>query len=136
MLSLRQGTRHWCPILLLIFRIVLEVLDTAEKHTDQKRKYKHIHFQTLQPYGAHQASLQGILQARILECVAMPSSRGSSWPRDRTRSLMSPAQAFRFFTTNTTWEVPCRNITYKKKINKFSELISKLSKVLGYWINT
>ena len=26
----------------------------------------------------------GILQARILEWVAMPSSRGSSWPRDRT----------------------------------------------------
>ena len=37
--------------LLLIFNIVLEVLHTAEKHTDQKRKYKHIHFQTLQPYG-------------------------------------------------------------------------------------
>ena len=26
----------------------------------------------------------GILQARILEWVAMPSSRGSSWPSDRT----------------------------------------------------
>ena len=33
---------------------------------------------------AHQASLPvGILQARILEWVAMPSSRGSSSPRDR-----------------------------------------------------
>jgi len=31
---------------------------------------------------AHQAPL--ILQARILEWVAMPSSRGSSWPRDLT----------------------------------------------------
>ena len=29
-------------------------------------------------------SLRGILQARILECVAMPSSRGSSPPRDWT----------------------------------------------------
>ena len=28
--------------------------------------------------------VHGILQARILEWVAMPSSRGSSWPRDRT----------------------------------------------------
>ena len=26
----------------------------------------------------------GILQARILEWVAMPSTRGSSWPRDQT----------------------------------------------------
>ena len=31
------------------------------------------------------SSIHGILQARILEWVAMPSSRGSSWPRDWTR---------------------------------------------------
>ena len=30
-------------------------------------------------------TVHGILQARILEWVAMPSSRGSSQPRDRTR---------------------------------------------------
>ena len=30
------------------------------------------------------SSVHGVLQARILEWVAMPSSRGSSWPRDRT----------------------------------------------------
>ena len=30
------------------------------------------------------SSVHGILQARILGWVAMPSSRGSSWPRDRT----------------------------------------------------
>ena len=28
------------------------------------------------------SSVHGILQAKILEWVAMPSSRGSSWPRD------------------------------------------------------
>ena len=34
---------------------------------------------------AHQAPLSmGILQARILEWVARPSSKGSSQPRDRT----------------------------------------------------
>ena len=32
------------------------------------------------------SSVHGILQARILEWVAMPSSRGSSWPRDRTHA--------------------------------------------------
>jgi len=31
----------------------------------------------------------GILQARILEWVAMPSSRGSSPPRDQTRQMGS-----------------------------------------------
>ena len=30
-------------------------------------------------------SVHGILQAKILEWVAIPFSRGSSWPRDRTR---------------------------------------------------
>ena len=30
-------------------------------------------------------SVHGILQARILEWVAVPSSRGSSWPRDQTQ---------------------------------------------------
>ena len=29
-------------------------------------------------------SVHGILQARILEWIAIPFSRGSSWPRDRT----------------------------------------------------
>ena len=36
----------------------------------------------------HQALLSmGILQARILEWVAIPSSRGSSWPRGQTRAF-------------------------------------------------
>ena len=33
------------------------------------------------------SSVHGISQARILECVAMPSSRGSSRPRDRTHVM-------------------------------------------------
>ena len=32
------------------------------------------------------SSVHGILQARTLEWAAIPSSRGSSWPWDRTRS--------------------------------------------------
>ena len=41
----------------------------------------------LQPHGLQPARLpvHGISQARILEWVAMPSSRGSSWPRDWTQ---------------------------------------------------
>ena len=31
------------------------------------------------------SSVHGILQARILEWVAIPFSRGSSWPRDQTQ---------------------------------------------------
>ena len=34
-------------------------------------------------------SVHGILQARILQWVSMPSSRGYSWPRDQTHCLLS-----------------------------------------------
>ena len=36
------------------------------------------------------SSIQGALQARILEWVAVPSSRGSSQPGIEPTSLMSP----------------------------------------------
>ena len=36
-------------------------------------------------YSPSGSSVHGILQARILEWVAIPFSRGSSRPRDRTR---------------------------------------------------
>ena len=51
---------------------------------------------------AHQAPLHGILQARILERVAIPFSRGSSWPRDQTQVSYI---AGRFFTIWATREV-------------------------------
>ena len=44
-------------------------------------------------------SLHGILQARILEWVAMSSSRGSSHPRDWTHVSCTSCIAGRFFTT-------------------------------------
>ena len=51
------------------------------------------------------SSPHGILQAKILECVAMPSSRGFSWSKDWTCLLVtSPALAGRLFTTSATWE--------------------------------
>ena len=51
-------------------------------------------------YSPPGSSVHGILQARILEWVAISFSRGSSQPRDRTHiSRVSPASAGRFFTT-------------------------------------
>ena len=47
------------------------------------------------------SSVHGILQARILEWVAIPFSRGSSWPRDWT---WVPCIAGRFFTIWATRE--------------------------------
>ena len=45
------------------------------------------------------SSVQGILQARILEWVVMPSPRGSSQPRDRTQVSCVFHIRGRFFTT-------------------------------------
>ena len=53
------------------------------------------------------SSVHGTLQARILEWVAMPSSRGSSQPKDWTQVSCT---AGKFFTHWTTWEAhphPC-----------------------------
>ena len=45
------------------------------------------------------SSVHGILQARILEWIAMPSSRRSSWPRDQTPWLL--------------WLLNCRQVLYR-----------------------
>ena len=42
-------------------------------------------------------SVRGILQARILERVAIPFSKGSSWPKDQTRVSCT---AGRFFSSD------------------------------------
>ena len=52
------------------------------------------------------SSILRILQARIPECVAMPSSRGSSQPRDQTQVSCVSCIGRRFFTTSGTWETP------------------------------
>ena len=48
------------------------------------------------------SSVHGIFQARILEWVAMPSSRGSSWARDWIRISGFSCLAGGFFTTESS----------------------------------
>ena len=50
------------------------------------------------------SSVHGILQAKILEWVAVPSSMASPDPRIEPASLMSPVLTGGFFTTSTIWE--------------------------------
>ena len=52
------------------------------------------------------SSVHGTPQARILEWIAMFSSRGSSWPGIKPASLTSPALVGRFFTMSATWQAP------------------------------
>ena len=64
------------------------------------------------PWGS---SLLGIFQARVLEWVAMLSSRGSSQSRGWTWSLIFPALAGGFFTTSATWETLGKKYLWKIK---------------------
>ena len=50
------------------------------------------------------SAVHGTVQARILEWVAKPSSRGPSRPRDRTQVCYVSCIAGKFFTTSATWE--------------------------------
>ena len=52
------------------------------------------------------SSVHGIFQVRILEWVAVLSSRGSSRPRDQTRIFCSSCIAGRFFTTEPQGRPP------------------------------
>ena len=49
---------------------------------------------------------RGILQARILDWIAISFSRESSWPRDQTLISCIFSWAGGFFTTSATWEAP------------------------------
>ena len=63
---------------------------------------------SLWPYGLSPpgSSVHWILQARTLDWVAMPSSSGSSWPRDRIciSYVYCIDRQVLFFTISATWE--------------------------------
>ena len=54
------------------------------------------------------SSVHGILQARILEWVAMPFSRGSSQPRDRTQVSCMAGGFFTVWATRDALDIECR----------------------------
>ena len=68
------------------------------------------------------SSAHGILQARLLEWVAMPSTRESSQPI-KPRSLMSPALAARFFTTSIAWGA-CKYVVSKCESYSLSQMLT------------
>ena len=73
------------------------------------------------------SSVHGILQARVLEWVAIPFSTGSSWRRDQTQVSCI---AGRFFTACTTRE-DHRRFFKKEKIN-----LLKVIRTFPIWRNS
>ena len=70
-------------------------------------------------------SIYGILQARILECVAISFSRRSSQPRDRTCVSHIAGRVF------TIWATREGKFLYKKKKKK-----NGVKKIIGNELNT
>ena len=54
-------------------------------------------------YSSPDSFVHGILQARILEWVAIPFSRGSFWPRDRTPISCIAGRFFTIWATGEAW---------------------------------
>ena len=79
------------------------------------------------------SSIHGILQARILEWVAVSFSRGSSWPRNQTRVSCI---AGRFFTAWAMREAPKVIYRTAKKKKKGLSRVNKMATTLArhLWI--
>ena len=63
---------------------------------------------SLRPHGPPGSSVHGILQARILEWVAISFSRGSSQPKDRTQASCIAGRCFNLWATREAPTCPQR----------------------------
>ena len=83
---------------------------------------------SMEDYSPSGSSVHDILWTRILDCVAMPSSRGSSQPRDRTHISYVIGFGGWVFTTSVTnsvvknacWCRRCRRHRFDPWIRKIS----------------
>ena len=77
------------------------------------------------------SSVYGILQARTLEWVAMPSCRGSSWPRDQTRISCI---ARRFFTAEPPGKPSYSPWGLKRVGHDRATNIHTVPNLLSFWV--
>ena len=77
------------------------------------------------------SSVHRLLQARILEWVAMPSSRESFWPRDRTQTQGSNPRLL--------WLLHCKQILYCWAMgegnNLIENLLVRIKATMKEWMN-
>ena len=76
------------------------------------------------------SSVHRLLQSRNLKWVAIPFSRGSSWPRDQTQVFWIAGRSFTF------WSIWCFRPSYVKvpcKLVAITIVIGMLLLSLGHW---
>ena len=76
------------------------------------------------------SSVHGILQARIREWVAMPSFRGSSWPRDRTQASCIGRRILYYWDTR---EGPCPWLFWTNAICTKSQALPRDSSTVYFY---
>ena len=76
--------------------------------------------------------VHGILQARILEWVAVPSSRNLPGSGIKPSSLVSPAEAGRFCTISATWVSPTKALAWKWKSLSPVWLFAKILELVAF----
>ena len=76
-------------------------------------------------YSLPGSSVHGIFQARILEWVAIPFSRGSSWPRDQTWVSCIAGGFFTVWASRETqWSLETTILGgFKKKLSNLSNQV-------------
>jgi len=87
-------------ILIYIYEDFLEELCIILVEWSEVKSFNHVQlFVTPMDCSLPGSSLHGILQARVLEWVAISFSRGFSRPRDRTRVSRIPGRRFNLWAT-------------------------------------
>ena len=107
---LQARTLEWVAISFSIYAIVYANVASINWYDSNSLKVKVTHLcpALFDPMDCSLpgSSVLGILQSRILEWVAVPSSRGSSWPRDWTRVSCIAGRFFTIWATRkaqTPW---------------------------------
>ena len=84
-------------------------------------------------------AVHGILQARILEWVAMPFSRGYSWPRDRTHVSCTAGGFFTIWATREAQDIcitPERNpILNEQSLSTPASIQPLTTRMIHIWWN-
>ena len=84
-------------------------------------------------YSPPASSIHGILQARIMEWVAIPFSRGSSQPRDQTQVSHMAGRFFIIWATREALQYKIKSLK-KKKDNEEKECSTHiLARMMGGW---
>ena len=74
-------------------------------------------------------SVHGILQARILEWVAIPFSRESSWPKDQTQVSHIAGRFFAIWATKEVLNKNIRTNNWHKQTSSRDDVILSWSKI-------